>query len=54
LQRGTRADPADIDLVVFDAADHVHVEHGHGFVEGLGGFLDPRGGTEKAQFLSSE
>ncbi len=37
------ADAADIDLVVLDAADHVHIEHGDGLVERARGLLRPMG-----------
>src|SRR5580704_96740 len=54
LERGTGTDATDVDFVVFDSANHVHVEHGDGLVERLGGFFDPGGRTEEAEFFTSE
>ena len=54
LERGAGANATDIDFVVFDSADHVHVEHGDGFVERLGGIFDPGGGTEETEFFTGE
>src|SRR5580692_1356218 len=54
LEGGTGANATDVNFVVFDSADHVHVEHGDSFVERLGGIFDPGGGTEEAEFLTSE
>ena len=54
LEGGTGANATEVNFVVFDSADHVHVEHGDSFVERLGGIFDPGGGTEEAEFLTSE
>src|SRR5215469_9046107 len=54
LKAGARADAADINFVVLDAPDHVHVDHGHGFVERFGRILDPGGRSEQAEFLASK
>src|SRR5580704_17893567 len=54
LEGGAGANAADVDFVVFDSADHVHVEHGDGVVEGLGGIFDPGGGAEEAEFFTGE
>ena len=54
LQGGSRADTADINFVVLDAADHVHVEHGHGVVQRLRWILDPRGRAEQAQLFTGK
>ena len=48
LEGRSGAEAADINLVVFDAADHVHIEHGDSFVERQSGVLDPFGGAEEA------
>src|SRR6267143_2016041 len=54
LEGRARAEAADVDLVVLDSADHVHVEHGHGFVERKSGILDPGGRAEEAKFFARE
>ena len=43
LKCGTGANAADVNFIVFDAADHVHVEHGHGLIEWFGRLFDPLG-----------
>ena len=54
LERGAGANAADVDFVVFDAADHVHVEHGDGFVERPGRIFDPVGGAEQTELFTGE
>ena len=54
MKRGARAYAADVDFVVLDAADHVHVEHGHGFVERPRWFFHPLRRTKQAQFLAGK
>src|ERR1700733_7820365 len=43
LQRGACAYASYVDFLIFDAADHVHVKHGYGFVERPGWIFDPLG-----------
>src|ERR1700730_1277574 len=54
LERGSRSSPADKNFLVLDPADHVHVDHGDGFVERQRRLLHPLRGTEQPQFLSSK
>src|SRR5215469_17067681 len=54
LKAGARADAADIHFVVFDAPDHIHVDHDHGFVERLGGLLDPGGRSKQPELFASK
>ena len=54
LKRRAGAHAADVDLLVLDAADHVHIEHGHGFVERARGLLRPMGRAEQAEFFAGE
>src|SRR5215469_11698165 len=48
------AHTADEHLVVPDATDHVHVEHGNCLLEQTSKILDPFGRAEEAEFFSGE
>src|SRR5215472_11752322 len=50
----SRSYAADINLVVPNAADHIHVDHGDRFRERSGRLLDPFRGAEEPEFFSSE
>ena len=54
LKRRAGAHAADVDLFVLDAADHVHIDHGHGFIERTRGLLRPIGRAEQAELFAGE
>src|SRR6476661_7585231 len=54
LKGAAGAEAADVNLVACDAADHVHIEHGDGFVERKRGILNPGGRTKVAKLFASE
>src|SRR5580692_1977044 len=54
LKGAAGAEAADVNLVVFDAADHIHVEHGDGFVEWQRGIPDPRCRAKETKLFASK
>jgi len=54
FERRSSPDTADVNLVVFDAANHVHVDHGHGFRKRPRWILHPLSRSEQAEFFSRE
>src|SRR6516162_8117209 len=54
LKVGGRAGAAGIGFGVFDPPDHIHVDHGHGFVERLGGILDPSSRSKQPELFASK
>ncbi len=51
LERRARPRPSNKHFFVFDPADHVHVDHGDGFVERQRRLLYPLRGTEQAELF---
>src|SRR5712692_9418265 len=54
LKSGAGAEAADVNIAVFDAADHVHVEHRDGLVEWPRGIFDPFGRAEEPELFAGE
>src|ERR1700722_7361429 len=47
-------DAAHVNLAVPNAADHIHIDHGHVVFEGQQGMVNVVAGTEQAQFFARE
>src|SRR5438128_3587179 len=54
LKCRARAEAANVDLFIFDTADHVHVEHGDGFGERQSGIPDPGRRAQEAQLFTGK
>ena len=52
LERRAGADAADVDRVLADAADHVHIQHGDVLAERSRRFFYPFGGAEQAKLFA--
>ncbi len=51
LQRCSSAHASDVNLLIVDAADHIHVEHGYGFVERTRRLFHPCRRSKQARVL---
>ena len=52
MKRRACSHSSDENLFVLDPANHIHIDHGHGFVERQRRVFHPLGRTEQTKFFS--